>query len=575
MLIKSYNQKKKEEEKVRIDMAIIRITSRNQFEQYREEWSLILEENQNTNPFIEFDWVNEWWKHLGKDFKIEIMAVRQGNEVIAFFPFTYKKNFLGYTYNFMAFGQANYMDFIVSENWLEDTSKFVLDEIIQRRKNVVFYLHGLLESGKTPASLEQYLQSQGSKFSVHRIITPYIDLDKIKLDKYMKKRKKLHRLDRREKRLHENGKVEMLRSSPEEMDYMFQLHDKRWKKKRDTSGFTNEKEREFFRSLAEIQQGPLKTEIDSLYINDTMIAFNYGFNCRGKFLGYVLGYDDDFETFSPGRILEKEKILLCKYGHEHVFDLSIGYETYKFDWNTHLDYTRRMIFSSNRMKAKIKRQFLSKKEFLVERIKKNHKIVLFKRNTIGKLFFVLRNLFRAESKETRTELAELMTRIRKYLYENERYIVYKMEKNDVPELPESEQFVELTINDAMECPTIAGKKMKEVCRKMYGGYKGYYPVGRLSFENIFWTNEKVLRIDRISYLEQFHKSSIYFKNWNEGNLSDVCSAVKRSSKARTVYVTVEDGAKSEMALLEETGFSVSKHIFKRTYFGFGKYQITE
>ena len=84
-----------------------------------------------------------------------------------------------------------------------------------------------------------------------------------------------------------------------------------------------------------------------------MIAFNYGFNCRGRYLGYVLGYDDDFETFGPGRILEKEKILQCKNGNERVFDLSIGYETYKFEWNTHLDYTRKMIFSSNTMIAKV------------------------------------------------------------------------------------------------------------------------------------------------------------------------------------------------------------------------------
>ena len=137
--------------------------------------------------------------------------------------------------------------------------------------------------------MEKYLQNRNSKFSVHRVITPYIDLQKIKLEEYMKKRQRLHRLDRREKRLHENGKVEFLRSSPKEMDYIFKLHDKRWEKKRDTSGFTNEKEKEFYRSLAKITSGALKTEIDSLYINDTMIAFNYGFNCQRKISRVCLG----------------------------------------------------------------------------------------------------------------------------------------------------------------------------------------------------------------------------------------------------------------------------------------------
>ena len=155
----------------------------------------------------------------------------------------------------MAFGQANYMDFVAYDDLLDESIKFVLDEIIRDRKNVVFYLHGLLESSNTPGKFGKVFTKTKVKFSVHRVITPYIDLEEIKLEEYMKKRQRLHRLDRREKRLHENGKVEILRSSPEEMDYIFQLHDKRWEKKRDTSGFTNAKEKEFYRSLAQIQEG--------------------------------------------------------------------------------------------------------------------------------------------------------------------------------------------------------------------------------------------------------------------------------------------------------------------------------
>ena len=556
-------------------MELLRITSHDQFEQYRRDWSFILEENVNTNPFIEFDWINEWWRHLGRNKQVEIIGIRKDEKFIAFFPFLYEKGLLGYKYFFMSFGQANYMDVVAYDDTLDDSLKFVLDDIIREKKNVVFYLHGLLESRNTSKSLEKYLRNRDSKFSVHRVITPYIDLEKIKLDEYMEKRRRLHRLDRREKRLIENGKVEFLRSSHEEMDYMFKLHDKRWEKKRDTSGFTNEKEKEFYRSLAKITDGALKTQIDSLYINDTMIAFNYGFTCRGRYLGYVLGYDDDFEAFSPGRILEKEKILQCKNGNEHVFDLSIGYETYKFEWNTHLDYTRRMIFSSNTMVSKTMRYIATAKESFVEKIKGNHKFVLFIRNTIGKLVFIIKNMFKIESKGARAEVRGFFTRVRKYFYENERYIVYKMEKKNVPDLPDSEEFVELTINHAMKCPEIVNLHMKDICRKMYGGYKGYYPKDDLAYENIFWTNDKVLRIDRISYLEQFKKSSIYFNNWNERNLSAVCSSVKRNSKARTVYVAVEGRSKNKMALLEDAGFSVSKQVLKRTYFGFGKYHITE
>ena len=152
---------------------------------------------------------------------------------------------------------------------------------------------------------------------------------------------------------------------------------------------------------------------------------------------------------------------------------------------------------------------MTAKESFVEKIKENHRLVLFIRNTIGKLLFLIKNMFKTESKGARAEVGVFLNRIRKYFYENERYIVYKMEKKNVPDFPDSEEFVELTINDAMKCPKIVSLHMKDICRKMYGGYKGYYPKDDLAYENIFWTNDKVLRIDRISYLEQFKKSSVY------------------------------------------------------------------
>ena len=74
--------------------------------------------------------------------------------------------------------------------------------------------------------------------------------------------------------------------------------------------------------------------------------------------------------------------------------------------------------------------------------------------------------------------------------------------------------------------------------------------GSLAFANLFWMNEKVLRIENISYLEELRKSSVYIKNWHVGNLVEVCSFVKRNSKAKTLYVSVKAGSKKEIAILK-------------------------
>ncbi|MCM3639275.1 GNAT family N-acetyltransferase [Sporosarcina luteola] len=557
-------------------MELTRITTLAQLEQYRDDWSLILEENQNTNPFIEFVWVYEWWKHFGDEYDMQIMLVKKDDRPIGFVPFIHKRRWFGHLYSFMAIGHANYMDFVVYNHLLQEVIEFIFDELIKEKRNIVFYLYGLLESSQTPSIIEDYLQQRSLVFSLHRVITPFINLQDIKLEEYMEKRKKLHRLNKREKRLRENGEVKFSRSAQEEMETVFQLHDKRWKKKRDTSGFTNDKDKEFYRSLVGIQEGPMQTELDALYINDTMIAFHYGFKCRGRVLSYVLGFDDNFEPFGPGRVLEREKILQCKKDMMTVFDLSIGYEPYKFALNTNVDYTRKMIFSSPAMTAKMTRSLLSMKESLIERLKKNYEFVLFIRITIGKILFVFRNLFnKKESAGARGEIQEFFIRVKKFLYEKERYFVYRMENKDVPVGENANDFIELTINDAMSSPAISEQHLEEICEKMYRGYKGYYPAGDLAFEDIVWMNDKVLRIGPISYSERLGRKAIHFKNWHDGNLEAACSFVKKSNKANTVFVTVKDHSENDARVLVTAGFSNCKQIYKRTFFGNEKYEIIE
>lgn len=556
------------------NIALQIITCREEFAQYRGIWSDILEGKNNTNPFIEFDWVNEWWRFLGENESVEITMVKKGEEVIAFLPFLYKKKASVYTYQFLGFGQANYMDIIAAESNLSESIEYAINQIIERRVHVVFYLHGLLESEQTPDILESYLKNHELAYSNYRVVTPFINLNAIKLEKYMEKRKRLHRLDRREKRLYENADIRIEKCPIEEMDYIFHLHDKRWQRKSDTSGFTNPKEKAFYTQLASINSGALITEIDALYLNEKIIAFNYGFSCRGRSLGYVLGYDDDFEVFSPGRLLEKEKIIQCKNSGEKIFDLSIGYEAYKFDWNTGVDYTRRMVFSSGTPLAKVSQGLIAAKEFSIEKIKKNHRIVLFKRNQMGHFWYKISNLLEEGAKGIVSEGKKMFHLMRRKLYDHRKFIVYQIDKQSIPDLHESVEFVELTLSDAIANEEIIGDYMKAVCRKIYGGYKGYYPKGNLTFKNILWTNEKVLRIEQISYHEQFKKSSIAFNNWSHYDLLEVCATIKKNSNARLLFVAIDEKAKKKKSLLESMGFSPIKCIDKKTVFGFDKYSIT-
>ncbi|GEN83260.1 hypothetical protein SLU01_15720 [Sporosarcina luteola] len=557
-------------------MNLVTITSINQLKDFRNDWSIILESTNNTNPFIEFEWLYEWWNYLGEGKNIEIIAVQKNDRFVAFFPFMYTKKGFTYEYNFMALGQANYMDVIAYSFVLDSAIELVFDYLHHTRKRVLFNLHGLLESSNTPKSLEAYLKKRKIEKRSYRIVTPFVDLKTIHLEDYMKERKTLHGLDRRQKRLRSLGTVRLATSHPEEMDIIFYLHNKRWEKKNDTSGFTSQEKRQFFRQLAENESGAMRVQIESLYLEDRLIAFTYGFKCRGRYMGYVLGHDDAFDYFSPGRILVKEKIKKSVESSSSIdiLDMSIGYEPYKFEWNTDLDYTIRMVFSSNSIQAKSRRNIIWWKEWLLSGIKKRRSAVLFRRNTVGKIKYLVRNLRSTKTVgKLKPDVLRTINRLRKFFYERKKHLVLKMDLHTNGLIVTNETFTPITIEKVFSDIDFKDEAMKEIGKRLYRGFIGYSSAEKLSFDTICWINQKVIRIDGISYLEQLRNGTIYIEGWDCDNILDICASVKQDVKAKSVIINLEKSNEKTLRSLESKGFIIDKEIYNRTYFGFKKSAI--
>ncbi len=468
------------------------------------------------------------------------------------------------------------MDIIYADAEVAPILESVLNHLKKKRKHIVFYLHGILASSSTSSTLASYLSHTKQRFFSFRVITPYINLKKIQMEEYIKKKQKLHRLDRREKRIRENGTVQSVRIKPDKMQEIFHLHDKRWKKKSDTSGFTSPIGKEFYSSLANLNldRQNFETQMDGLFLDNKLIAFNFGYRCRDRYTSYVLGFDDDYDVFSPGRILEKEKILQCSQQNVPIFDLSIGFETYKFEWHTDLDYTERYLFSTNSFLSNSVQNVLALKEKVIDKIKQYPKIVLFKRNKVGKLLYVLKNIFKKEEKsDAKKILKEYLNHKWKKLFLNKSYTIYEMLKKDVPVNKTGVNFVELTMKNATLNYPKFEEYLKEICTKIYGAFTGYYVENNSSYRDVFWTNEKVIRIDDISYIKDFRKSSILIENWKEENLLDICTFVKEHSKSNKIILYIPTKSKKDQYLVESIGFVKSYQINKRSILGFSRENI--
>ena len=130
---------------------------------HEKEWLAILEANQNTNPFLEYEFVYNLWGVLGEEKGVEIYAVKEHNRIIAFFPFQLKQTWFGYMLYFIAQDEGNCMDIIVKERDKDRVIMFVFDTLINRKKSIVFSLNCLSESGDTRSKISSYLQARSMK----------------------------------------------------------------------------------------------------------------------------------------------------------------------------------------------------------------------------------------------------------------------------------------------------------------------------------------------------------------------------------------------------------------------------
>jgi CelD/BcsL family acetyltransferase involved in cellulose biosynthesis len=110
-------------------MKLYHIRTIEEFKKYKSSWDRILEVNQNTNPFIEFEWILNWWIYIGKEKIIEIIAVENNDEFIGFFPFQFTYKWKSTVLEFMGRNEANYGCDCLRQRQ-KTTIAYVLDELI-------------------------------------------------------------------------------------------------------------------------------------------------------------------------------------------------------------------------------------------------------------------------------------------------------------------------------------------------------------------------------------------------------------------------------------------------------------
>jgi CelD/BcsL family acetyltransferase involved in cellulose biosynthesis len=521
---------------------------------YRATWNAILESNQNDNPFIEFNWIENWWKYIAESRSIEVLVLEENERIIGFFPFQFSKVFSTTIIEFVGRGDATYMDFIVYEDDKERAIYFVLDELMDLFPKTMFHLHGVLSSSSTLTILKNYVAIRRYETSIFSAITPYIHVKAINMDEYLNKRKNLHGLSRKERRLRYLGEVKTSSGTVDDMENVYMIHDKHWNHKSDASRFTEEAHKNFYNALLRNKEGAMQTQLEGLYLDNQMIAFSYGFLCRGRFTGLINSHDDDYDIYGPGSILEKELITASPNKGLRVFDLGVGYEPYKFEWNTGVDYTNEFIIASKEWQSQMIFHLYRTKGQVKEVLKKNHNIVQFKRKYIEHSIQFIK-------KATKSEWIQCLRFFSKKIYSHQSIDVYQQETGTN----------ELNNYDLLD--------YKETKKRMYHlpsvhkrFYSGFLPYSDSKF-TLFWIQPEMIRVDELEYLEPLPKQSAFVLDWHIYKLPSICTFLRAQKDVKKIYLhtTKKDPYVSEH--LHQLGFMHVNRIKKTCVLTMTKTQV--
>ncbi len=315
---------------------------------YKEEWEKILRQNNNNNPFTEFEWIEYWWKYLGKDHGLFVIMIKSDSRIIGFCPLMLTRKPFCTEVNFIGYADICYMDLILYEEHRKACIEGLADFLHGLKKNYVFNIHGLTEKSADFIILMACFAHRGRRYFVSRLKSYYVDTGSGDFEGFYKRRcrhKSIKNISKHEKKLCRLGNLCYREVDSKEMETVFKIHDKRWHKKNDGSSFSRGTKKEMFKQLATESGLPFKVKVGGLFLDDRLLAFQYSFLMNRRFVFLRIAHDDTFAVYGPGRIMYKESIKDC---FENDFDIcefgAGGFQRDKAEWTDEADIVNRIVF---------------------------------------------------------------------------------------------------------------------------------------------------------------------------------------------------------------------------------------
>ncbi len=360
------------------------------------QWKELLDKSGSDQVFAQPDLLLCWWNTVGareKSAEPLILAVYRAEALVAVFPLVLVRRLGIRRICFMGAPQATHTVVACLPEHAAEAASALVGYVLGMKPGGLLSLGGFPRESALYRALEAKLRQMRRPLLATAAPSPYIaayglTYEALFADAFSPHAAKNARRD--DKRLRALGRVSCRELTADDMAAAFALHDKRWSRKIDTSGFTVQSSRDFFTSLLRREHSERWEALAiGLFVDERLLAFQYGFLCKGRALLYKSAHDDDFGIYAPGKMLKRHYIERCVSRGIGVVDLGVGYEEYKQEWTQRQDEIMELSFAGKGLVSSALFCAHSLTAGGKAAAKRSRKLVLFRRNTLGRVRYAL------------------------------------------------------------------------------------------------------------------------------------------------------------------------------------------
>ncbi len=577
---------------------------------HKEEWKKILTDNRNSNPFLEFDWIENWWNFFGKGHSLFVLVMQMQDRIVGFCPFMIMHHLFFQEIAFIGYPDASYMDFILAGENRDRSIEASLDYIQKLRGSFILHLHGIHEEAYSDKVLINYFNQNKGGFFVRSFEDPFIPIDR-DFTSYLKKRSKyssIKTLIRSRIKLESVANVTYKQLSDSEFDDIIHLYEKKWKKKYDASNFLKRNHQDFFRTIADDTIMSFRVMAYGLKLGNRLIAFIYGFLCNGTYYLYRISHDNDFSVYGPGKIILMKLIEDCFQNNILVVDLGLGYARYKSEWTDEKKIIHEYMapFASGYSRLFFYKYLVRKKA--IDKLKKMRFYDTLKASLLGighclytGVYYreIINNLIKFKNDAVKYKLIAFLKKTANNLFLYEEYMIYEkafdnpgndtginnqcstdtsnkvnMDFMDIESNRKDNNIInEANLNDLDLLCEIMTEKPVEIVQHFYKKQRCFLVEEGCNRKKCIWINYNEIEISDINNHIELSESSLYIdmtevtvKEASMNNLLQIINSIINiiyDEKYTNLFIGIKDRKGSLKTIMISIGFKPALQIIHR------------